>query len=396
MRIASLPEADRALIQRARDLVPVLIDRVRMADELRRVPEVTIADFKTAGFFRMVQPRRFGGLEVDPGTFFEVQMTLASACPSSAWVMAVVGVHSWQLALFPERAQLDVWGNDHEALISSSYAPTGRIERADGGYRVSGRWSYSSGCDHCTWVFLGGFVPPPEPGLPAEMRTFLLPRSAYRIEDNWHVMGLKGTGSKDIVVDGAFVPEHRTHRLIDGFRRKSPGHEVNAAPLFRIPFGQIFVRAVTTSSLGITQGALDAFLGIARDRIAASDGTKASQDPMVQHACAEAEAVIDEGRLVLFRNMEELMEQARAGEDMPVDRRVKFRYDASRIVQRCVDAVDGLFAAAGGRALFQDHPVQRFFLDIHSARAHFASNPDKPGRNLGGVHLGQKNTDLFL
>src|SRR5207253_2212904 len=128
----------------------------------------------------------------------------------------------------------DVWGRDSETLISSSYAPTGQIERDDGGYRVSGRWSFSSGCDHCQWVFLGGFVPVEAGQLP-DMRTFLLPRADYRIDDNWHVAGLKATGSKDIVVDGAFVPEHRTHKLIDGYKQRSPGNAVNTAPLYRLP-----------------------------------------------------------------------------------------------------------------------------------------------------------------
>src|SRR5262249_52640035 len=161
----------------------------------------------------LMQPSRWGGAEVDPGIFFEAQLALATACPSTAWVMGVVGVHSWQLALFPLAAQEEVWGSDPETLVSSSYAPTGKVERVDGGYRISGRWSFSSGCDHCQWVFLGGMVPPEREGAPPEMRTFLVPRSDYTIEDNWHVAGLKATGSKDIVIVGALVPEHRTHRI---------------------------------------------------------------------------------------------------------------------------------------------------------------------------------------
>src|SRR5258708_3783039 len=141
-------EEERALVERALALKSALAARTAQADELRRVPDETIADFREAGFFRMLQPARWGGLEVDPGTFFEVQLTVASACPSSAWVLGVVAVHSWQLALFPLQAQEEVWGTDASTLVSSSYAPTGKVTRADGGYRVSGRWSFSSGCDH--------------------------------------------------------------------------------------------------------------------------------------------------------------------------------------------------------------------------------------------------------
>lgn len=384
------------LIVRAQVLKEALAARAAKADELRRVPDETIAEFREAGFFRMLQPTRWGGLEVDPTTFFDVQMTVASACPSSAWVLGVVAVHAWQLALFPLQAQEEVWGKDAGTLISSSYAPTGKVTRADGGYRISGRWSFSSGCDHCQWVFLGGLVPPEVEGKPPEMRTFLVPRSDYRIDDNWHVAGLKGTGSKDIVVENAFVPEHRTHKLIDGFKRQSPGNAVNPSPLYRLPFGQIFVRSVSTSAIGAAQGALDAFLEIAAKRVAASDGAKVSEDPTTQTVCARAATLVDETRAVLRRNFEEMMTLVREGKDIAIDRRVRFRHDSAMAVVKSVEAVDLLFTASGGRAIFLGSPLLRYFLDVHAARAHYANNPDKPARNLGAVMLGAKTTDYFI
>lgn len=384
------------LVRRARELAPALAARAAEADALRRLPDATIADFQQAGFFRMLQPSRWGGHEVDPRTFFDVQMTIAAACPSSAWVLGVVGVHNWQLALFPEQAQRDVWGDDPSTLISSSYAPTGKVTRVDGGFRVSGRWSFSSGCDHCRWIFLGGMVPPESDGKPPDMLTFLLPRRDYRIEDAWHVIGLKATGSQDIVVEDAFVPEHRTHRLIDGFKRKSPGNAVNPAPLYRLPFGQVFVRSVSTSAIGAAQGALDAYRAVAAKRVAASDGAKVAEDVMAQLVCARAAAAIDEVRLVLYRNMDEMMALVRAGEDIPLDRRLRFRYDSANAVARCVEVVDELFAQSGGRAIFLGNAILRFFLDVHAARAHYANNPDKSGKNWGGVLLGLKNQDFFL
>src|SRR5260370_19466350 len=147
------------ILARAQKLALKLAERARAADELRRLPDETVAELKQGGFFRLLQPARWGGAEIDPVTFFDVQLTLAAACPSTAWVFGVVGVHNWQLALFPLQAQEEVWGADPDTLISSSYAPTGKVERAEGGYRISGRWSFSSGCDHCQWVFLGGLVP---------------------------------------------------------------------------------------------------------------------------------------------------------------------------------------------------------------------------------------------
>jgi 3-hydroxy-9,10-secoandrosta-1,3,5(10)-triene-9,17-dione monooxygenase len=384
------------LVRRARELAPVVAERVGEADALRRIPDATIADFHEAGFFRMLQPSRWGGYEVDPKTFFDVQATVAAACPSSAWVLGVVGVHGWQLALFPEEAQAEVWGEDARTLISSSYAPTGKVVRADGGYRIGGRWSFSSGCDHCGWVFLGGMIPPEVEGGAPEMRTFLLPRRDYRIDDNWHVAGLKGTGSKDIVVEDAFVPEHRTHRFVDGFKRRSPGNAVNPAPLYRLPFGQVFVRSVSTSAIGIAQGALDAFRAAAAKRIAAGDGSKVAEEAAVQLVCTNAAAAVDESRAILHRDMDEMMALARAGADIPLERRLRFRHASAATVVRCAATVDDLFAQSGGRAIFLGSPMLRYFLDVHAARAHYANNPDKPGRNFGGVLLGHKNQDFFL
>jgi len=384
------------LLERARGLVPVLLERAERAAELRRIPDETIADFQEAGFFRMLQPSRWGGYEVDPKLFFEVQIAVAAACPSSAWVLGVVGVHNWQIALFPLAAQEEVFGKDRAALISSSYAPTGKVERAPGGYRLCGRWSFSSGCDHCQWVFLGGLAPPPSEGAPPEMLTFLLPRSDYRIDDNWYTAGLRATGSKDIVVDGAFVPEHRTHRMIDGFRCKSPGNAENPSLLYRLPFGQVFVRSVSSTAIGVAEGALVAFRDAAAKRIAAGDGSKVAEDPATQTVCAQAEAAIDETRLVLFRNFDEMMALLRAGKDIPVERRARFRYDSACAVVKCVAAVDALFTASGGRAIFLASPLQRYFQDAHAARAHYANNPDKPGRNYGGLQLKLKNQDYFI
>jgi 3-hydroxy-9,10-secoandrosta-1,3,5(10)-triene-9,17-dione monooxygenase len=382
-------------VLRARALAPTLAGRLAEADELRRLPDATVADFRAAGFFRMLQPARWGGHEVDPRTFFDVQTTVAAACASSAWVLGVVAVHSWQLALFPAQAQDEVWGKDRDALISSSYAPTGKVARVEGGFRISGRWSFSSGCDHCQWVFLGGFAPT-APGEKPDMRTFLLPRADYRIDDNWHVAGLKGTGSKDIVVEDAFVPEHRTHRLIDGYFQKSPGHALNAAPLYRLPFGQIFVRSVSTSAIGIAQGALAAYLDVAAKRIAAGDGAKVAEDPTTQHVAARAAAEIEEVRAILYRNFDEMMALCRAGDAIPVELRARYRYDSSNAVERCRQVVDDLFTASGGRAIFLGNPLLRAFLDVHAARAHYANNPDKPARNLGGLLLKQKNQDYFI
>jgi 3-hydroxy-9,10-secoandrosta-1,3,5(10)-triene-9,17-dione monooxygenase len=384
------------LVARAVALQPALRERLPEADRGRKVPDATIADFHAAGFFRILQPARWGGFEHDPQVFYEVQTAIGAACASSAWVLGVLGVHAWQLALFPLAAQEEVWAKDTSTLISSSYAPTGKVTRVANGFQISGRWSFSSGCDHGQWAFLGGMVPPAAEGAPPEMRTFLLPRKDYQIEDTWHVMGLKGTGSKDVVVADVFVPEHRTHKIIDGFKRSSPGNEHNPAPLFRLPFGQVFVRSVSTTAIGIAQGALDAYRKNTAARIAASDGAKVALDPSAQVVAARAATQIEDLRAQLRGNFDEMMALVRAGEDLPIEKRLRWRLDSSMAVVKSAEVVDALFTESGGRAIFDGSPLQRAFLDIHAARAHYANNPEKPARNLGGVLLGAKNTDFFV
>jgi 3-hydroxy-9,10-secoandrosta-1,3,5(10)-triene-9,17-dione monooxygenase len=408
---------------RARVMVPELKERALQCERDRCVPNQTIQAFQDAGFFRILQPKRWGGYELHPNDFYDVQMILAEGCMSSAWVLGVIAIHNWQMALFDDRAAQDVWGEDDSVLISSSYMPVGKVTRVDGGLLLSGEWAFSSGCDHCDWVFLGAIVPP-LPGQedqPPQMRTFLLPRKDYDIVDDWYVMGLKGTGSKTVVVKDALVPEYRTHKALDGFLCQNPGNAVNQAALFRMPFGQVFVRAVSTSAIGALQGAIDHFKSTVATRVGKSDGKSAGEDPFAQQAVAEAGAIVDELKLVLHRNFDRLMEAASIGSEvagseaagfettgfetagsevngaeLTIDERIKMRYDSALVIDKCVQGVDKLFAFAGGSGIYEGHPVLRCFLDIHAGRAHTANNPYKFGKNWGAVQLGQPNTDFFL
>ncbi|HWZ67130.1 MAG TPA: acyl-CoA dehydrogenase family protein, partial [Stellaceae bacterium] len=210
-------------LDRVRALLPVLRERAPYAEKLRRLPDETFQDFQEAGLFRCIQPKRWEGYELDPETFYQAIVEVSAVCGSSGWILGVVGVHNWHLALFPPQAQEDVWGEDTSIQLSTSLAPTGTVERAPGGFRVSGRWSFSSGCDYCQWAALGGLAPAVESGMPPDARMFLVPRRDYTIDDNWYVTGLCGSGSKDIVVADAFVPEYRTHSYLDAFHLRNPG-----------------------------------------------------------------------------------------------------------------------------------------------------------------------------
>ena len=387
---------DHTYLTNIRRLVPAIRARAAECEALRRLPDETLADYQKNGLLRGLQPTRWGGYELDPLTFFAAVGEVAAACPSSAWFLSVVGVHSWQLGLFREQAQEDVWGKETSVLISSSYAPTGKVARVDGGFRLSGRWSFSSGCDHCRWVFLGGLAPSEGP-LP-DMRTFLVPRSDYQIIDNWHVSGLSGTGSKDIVVDGAFVPEHRTHRFVDAYMFQNPGQAVNSSATFRLPFGCLFAFGIAVPAIGAARGALDAYRSYMQQKIAAYDGSKVADDPFAQRRLSEAAVEIDAAESELHSVWERMWALAEAGEAMPLDLRARARWSAANIVQRGVRAIDLLFEASGGRALFLDNPIQRYFRDVHAMRAHALNNPDRAAQIFGyaQLHPGETPPDFFL
>ncbi len=376
------------VIEGVRELLPVLRDRAQEAEDGRAVPGESIKALEGTGFFRLLQPAGFGGLEADPMTFYSAVRLVASACGSTGWVSSVLGVHPWHLGLFTPQAQQEVWGADQSTRISSSYAPTGKAVATDGGHQVSGRWSFSSGCDHASWVFLGQIVTDAD-NRPTDFRTFLLPRSDYAIDDVWDTVGLRGTGSNDIIVDNVFVPEHRSLSFMDVSKLVVPGQELNTGPLYKLPYGSVFSYGITTPIIGMATGAYEAHVTYLRERVrVAYAGQKAAQDPFAQVRVAEAAAEIDGAWLALERDMTELMGYARAGEQIPVDVRLRVRRDQVRGTAQSIRAIDRLFENSGGRALKAGTPIQRFWRDAHAGRVHAINDPERALSMYGGGEFG--------
>ncbi len=385
------------LMHEAEAMVERIRSRSKETSALGKLPDATIKEMQEAGFFRIMQPARFGGYELTPQDFFDVQIKLAEGCMSTAWVLGVVAIHNWQLGMFDTRAQQDVWGVDSSILISSSYMPVGKVSVVDGGYMLSGKWGFSSGSKHCQWAFLGAMIPPTEKNASADYRTFLVPLGDYTIVDNWDVSGLEGTGSNDIVIEQpVFVPEHRTHRSYDGFAGTSPGCKENTNPIFTLPFGQVFVRAVCSSSIGALQGALNAYIDINKNRVGLNDGKKVQLNAEAQMAAANAVAVIDECKIVMNRNFDIMMQAAADSIALPIEQRIKMRFDASLVADKCSKAINDLFIFSGAQGIFKNHPVNKNWLDINAGRTHVANNLFKFGQNLGGTMMGLENDDYFL
>jgi 3-hydroxy-9,10-secoandrosta-1,3,5(10)-triene-9,17-dione monooxygenase len=383
------------LIEAAEKLVPNLLARAHDTDSAGKVSDETVKEMIEAGLFRVLQPKRWGGYELDPRVFYIIQMTLAQGCMSTAWIYGVIGVHNWQIGLFDEKAQVEVLAEDPEILIASTYMPVGKVERVDGGFNFSGRWGFSSGVEHCKWIFLGGLVPKSPGSKELEHRTFLLPKSDYKIVKNWDVHGLRGTGSHDIVVEGAFVPEYRTHQTNDYSDEACKGRAINDNPLYRIPFVQIFQRAVSTACIGALDGAIREF----RDRCIAhvgKHGSKTAEDVNAQMAVTEAMMTSDQLKLVLFRNFAEVVKYTNRGEIMPVEARLLHRAQSAAVSKQVAEKVSEILRACAASGLYRSNPIERTFRDIHQARGHIANNADAYMRAHGTVMLGLPNADPFV
>jgi 3-hydroxy-9,10-secoandrosta-1,3,5(10)-triene-9,17-dione monooxygenase len=373
-----------------RDLLPTFRSRADEAERLRVVPEASIKELEETGFFTLLQPKRYGGLEADPVTFYTAVKEIAGACGSTGWVSSVVGVHPWQVALFADEAQQAVWGEDQSTRLSSSYAPTGKAVQTEGGFTLSGRWSFSSGCDHCQWVLLGGLVFNAE-GNVVDFRTFMVPRSDYTIEDVWNVIGLRGTGSNDIVVDEVFVPEAFTLSMGDTGRCFGPGQEVNTSNLYKLPFHSIFTMTISTPLIGMAYGAYDEHVGMQRKRVrAAYLAEKAANDPFASVRIARASNEIDSAWVLQLHNLRDLQAYVERGEQIPLDLRLRVRRDQVIASERSIRAIDTMFEASGGRALAEGTYLQRAWRDAHAGRVHAANDPERALAMYGSLQFGHK------
>jgi len=382
-----------AVLDAVRDLLPTLRERAPEAERLRVIPEASIKEIEETGFFRMLQPKRFDGLEADPIDFYACVREIAGACGSTGWVSSVVGVHPWQIALFHDDAQQAVWGSDTATRASSSYAPTGRATVTDGGYLLCGKWSFSSGCDHASWVLLGGLVFDEGGGESrvVDFKTFLVPREKYQIVDVWNVVGLRGTGSNDIVVEETFIPEEFTLSMSQTGQCKGPGQAQNSADLYKLPFHSIFTTTISTPIIGMASGAYAEHVEMQNKRVrAAYLGEQASLDPFAAVRIAKAGSEIDAAWALTMNNIREEQAFVTKGEKIPLGLRLKVRRDQVLGTQRALDALDDLFEASGGRALADGTYLQRAWRDAHAGRVHAANDPERALQMYGAHEFGHK------
>jgi 3-hydroxy-9,10-secoandrosta-1,3,5(10)-triene-9,17-dione monooxygenase len=354
------------LLSRAERLRAGLVERQGEAERLRRLPEATMREFHDARILQVIQPAAFGGVEANFIDQVDIVFALARACGSSGWVYAVLSAHAAMIANFPERAQEEVWGRDPEALASSSLFDVGRYRRADGGYVVSGHWRYSSGCDYCAWL-VGGAEPEAGNGAGSARLRFLLPIAGLDIIDDWHVMGLAGTGSKSLRAGDLFVPEWLAITDAEFLNNSGPGRQLhNHSHLYRMGrAAHPGPLSLAMAGVGIAQHAVDYAaqhidqMGVGR--------TSATEREAIRHDLAESAAEADAARLMIRRTVIEI-ERAVRERTEPAPRPLlelaaRDRHFATLFALR---ATERLFRAAGSRALFEGNELQRCFRDVHS------------------------------
>ena len=360
------------LLDRARALVPGIAARAGETAQRRDLPPDTIRELRGAGLMRGFQPIEWGGLELDPQVVFDIQNVLAEACASTAWIQTVLSVQAFMLARFPHAAQADVWGDDPDTLVCSSFMPSGSVIVAEDGYRLSGRWSFASGSSHCGWAVIGAIVPPGAGQDRPHMRLFLLPAADYRIDDVWHTVGLRGTGSNDLLVEDAFVPSYRT--LVPDAGLLPVAADSDLADLYRMPWLYVFTSAISNLSLGIARGALNAFIDIARTR-QAGPGQAARDLVAVHQAMAQVELEVDAADLVARRNLSRLRTCAQTGALIALSDALLYRSQLTSMLRRIAGLVDELMVLSGARALRTDSPLCRAWIDLSAARQHPGNDP---------------------
>ena len=380
------------LIERARSLIPVLRERAKQASADRRIPQETIDDIRRLELTRCLQPSMFGGFASDYRVFSKMLRTLAQGCGSTAWVCAVHGEHNWVIGNFSEQAQRDVWGSNPHAVASASFPPTGTAEKIAGGFKLNGRWGFASGIDYAQWILLNAAV---RDGGKSEERMHLVPIEKVEIIDDWHVMGLSGTGSKSVLLRDVVVADTHSVSLHDLKAGTTPGAKVHPGnPMFRTPRSLVSSFSLSSVNVGLAERAVEDFTAISCER--RSRGQRVADFEAVQIVVAEAAAKADSAAMLIEQTIDRNTRLVEAGAEIGVEQVAWTRRNSTYATKLSLEAVSSLFHVAGGSALFAGHPLHDVFRDTMAGCAHLSLAWHRAAPLYGQVRLGQTvDFDLF-
>jgi alkylation response protein AidB-like acyl-CoA dehydrogenase len=373
------------LLQRARDLKPILKERAMETEGLRRLPDENVRALLESGLNRIAVPVRFGGLDVDFSLMHDVAFELGRACGATAWCYSLWGVHNWWVGYYPPEAQEEIYAEGPDVLISTAvFSLHSQAEPVDGGYRLSGRWQFSSGCDHARWAILHATTASGPLGM-------LVPVQDFEIQqDTWFVSGMQGTGSKDVVVHDVFVPMHRTLQAQAGMRVPAGDaawtpREYHRQRRYSVPFVALIVWDLVAPAIGIAQGAIDEFSA----RLAGTSGKpRAADSPLVQVRVAESAAEVDAARAILHADIEEAQWMGENGQPIVQLELARWNRDKAYAMKLAVQATGRLFELAGGHALYTTDPLQRMYRDVQAAAHRDGLVFDFGAQQFGRAFLG--------
>lgn len=382
------------LIEQACGLIPILRERAEKTEADRRISDETHQAFLDAGFYRMFQPKRLGGLEMDLSMMVEITGEIGRGCGSSAWNLSNLAVQNWVAGMHHPETQEELWGDNPAALIASSFPGPGcSVKRVDGGLLVNGTWSFASGVDFADWNNLQIFLP--QEGRPPEHYFALVPKSDYEVVDDWFVTGLAGTGSRSITLNEVFIPERRTlftPKLRGG---ESPGSAVNPSTLYRLPVFSIGMKHFSGTAVGIARGAIDTIEEDLRSRVTVT-GVKLSDTQSVHLRIAESAAEVDAATALLLRDCDVANGLCEKGEQPTMDQRLAWRRNDAFAGQLAVSAVERLYSLTGGRGLSATSPFQRAWRDVHASVQQMLMSWDMHGTNYGRARMGHEIHDPRL
>lgn len=353
------------------------------SDRLRRLTDDAADALRVSGLSRMITPKQFGGFELSPSAHIWACAEIANVCSAASWVLMVCVAHDYIIGRFPEECQKEVYEGDADNLVAGSLAPGGSLEAVEGGWRLTGRWMFGSGCDHSPWFILGAKVANPGPD-DYLMRHVMVPRADVELVDTWHTLGMRGTGSKDLVVKAAFIPEHRTMPTFPTFLGLSPHAK---APVYRLSVYSGLPAMLSGSVLGMAEGGLRAFVEMTSARTNPY-GVAKGKNPIMQKRVAESAAEIAAARRLLD-HMCDRFDVLMAADQPPMSAqdRIQMRWDAAYVVELSRRAIERLYAASGAHGLYEGNPIYRAFRDISTACHHAVCDFDTVSSLMGQMQL---------
>ncbi|MCY1277653.1 p-hydroxyphenylacetate 3-hydroxylase, oxygenase component [compost metagenome] len=375
------------LLDDLKAILPAIAANAAKAEQLRQVPDENIAMLKGIGLHRALQPKKYGGMEISLPEFADCVVALAGACASTAWAFSLLCTHSHQLALFPAQLQEEVWGENSDATASSSIAPFGKVEEVEGGVIFNGEMGWSSGSDHAEWAIVGCRRKNAEGEL---IYCFaVLPRSDYEIRDDWFAAGMKGSGTKTLIIKDAFVPNHRIQAAKDMMEGKSAGFGLYPdSKIFYSPYRPYFASGFSAISLGIAERMLEAFKEKTKNRVRAYTGVSVGTATPALMRLAESTHQVAAARAFLEKTWQDHAEHGERHQYPSRETLAFWRTNQAYAVKMCIQAVDRLFEAAGGTAWFENNEMQRLFRDSHMTGAHAYTDYDVCAQILGRELMG--------